>query len=607
VGGQSISLLAAEASSVLSPVWDVDHVLDADTTSSWSSAALGSSPETVVVDLGNTQSIDRIKLLPDAFYPQLFPKAFTLDVSTDKTTWKTVASETAFATNTAAWISWGFAAANARYVRVSIADGNDSYGKRYAIFAEMQVLTAAPTSGQALLSFIAPGDDGTTGTATSYQVFRSTTPFDATTLATATPVTGAPTPLAAGALQSMSVSGLPGETTLYWAVRAIDEANNTGPLSTLVSAKTNNVAPAAVADLAGTPGGMDNITLTFTAPGDDANTGTATTYELRYATFAVSSQTFALATTWTTVPTPAIAGTKQSVKVTGLSAGTAYRFALIARDEVGNASYLSNVAVVTTVPAPDTTAPAAVSDLQVLTPTPAGTLLGGNVSSFSSDQAPSFPASALVDNRMDLFWSSAARNAAQGNEEWVRVSLPSANLVDHVRLWPADAQVALFPSAFALRTSADGTSWTTVYTATGVHAQAGTPLDATFNAISARYVELRATTLAPGSNGLYYAAVAEMQIYAAAPAAKSALVAFTAPSDDSASGQATSYDLRVGPCPFAAATSTGVTTTTPQAAGSPERFTVGPLTSGSYCAAVRSRDAASNLSAFSNVVTFTIP
>ncbi len=74
------------------------------------------------------------------------------------------------------------------------------------------------------LTFKAPGDDNACGTAARYEIVTSPGPIDPASFAGATPLAGAPTPLAAGATQTYD---LPAHDR-YVAVRAIDEAGNVG-------------------------------------------------------------------------------------------------------------------------------------------------------------------------------------------------------------------------------------------------------------------------------------------------------------------------------------------------------------------------------------------
>lgn len=109
----------------------------------------------------------------------------------------------------------------------------------------------------------------------------------------------------------------------------------------------------------------NSVTLSWTAPGDDSLTGTATQYDLRYSTVSITTANFASATRWTGTPTPTASGTRQSVTVTGLNPNTTYYFALKTADEVPNWSGISNVVSRTTSAAPDTIRPAPIATLVV--------------------------------------------------------------------------------------------------------------------------------------------------------------------------------------------------------------------------------------------------
>jgi formylglycine-generating enzyme required for sulfatase activity len=83
------------------------------------------------------------------------------------------------------------------------------------------------------LRWTAPGDDGTTGTAALYHVYRSGAPFDVTTLGQATELARRPVPKPAGTAQLMQIAGLTPGARYYFALRAEDEAHNLAPLSGL--------------------------------------------------------------------------------------------------------------------------------------------------------------------------------------------------------------------------------------------------------------------------------------------------------------------------------------------------------------------------------------
>jgi chitodextrinase len=100
-------------------------------------------------------------------------------------------------------------------------------------------------------------------------------------------------------------------------------------------------------------------TVVWTAPGDDANTGTAFHYDVRVSTTAITAGNFANATVVTGAPAPQVAGTTQSVDLTGLSPATAYWCAIKTEDESGNWSAISNIVQFTTPAASDDVRPAA--------------------------------------------------------------------------------------------------------------------------------------------------------------------------------------------------------------------------------------------------------
>ncbi|HEY8923382.1 MAG TPA: hypothetical protein VIU64_03315, partial [Polyangia bacterium] len=150
-------------------------------------------------------------------------------------------------------------------------------------------------------------------------------------------------------------------------------------------------------------------------------------------------------------------------------------------------------------------------------------------------------------------------------------------------------------------------AWSTAATRTGLTASEGQPVTISFSAMSVRYVEVRATRLARHSSGLYYAALGEAEILTASQTPGSVVASWTAPADDGPSGRAARYDLRVGACPYDAATAAAVTTPTPSAAGTPERARASGVASGAACAVITSFDDAGNQSAVSNTAMITVP
>lgn len=217
-----------------------------------------------------------------------------------------------------------------------------------------------------LLNWTAPGDDGTIGRATTYDIRYRTVAISATDTTTwwnaATQVTGEPAPGVAGATDSMRVRSLSPLTTYYFMIRAADEVPNWSGYSNVAVRTTSGdaTAPAAIADLTVTGTTGTSVSVRWTAPGDDGTTGTATSYDVRYSTSAITSANWSTALQATGEPAPATPGTAQSFTISGLSGSRTYYVAVKTTDDAGNISLLSNVVNGTT---SDTVPPAPVRDL----------------------------------------------------------------------------------------------------------------------------------------------------------------------------------------------------------------------------------------------------
>ena len=85
------------------------------------------------------------------------------------------------------------------------------------------------------------------------------------------------------------------------------------------------------------------VTISWTASGDDGSAGRATRYDLRRSSSPITSSNFASATAVTGVPAPQPAGTRETFTVSGLTVGNTYYFAMKVGDEANNWSTMSNV------------------------------------------------------------------------------------------------------------------------------------------------------------------------------------------------------------------------------------------------------------------------
>ena len=167
--------------------------------------------------------------------------------------------------------------------------------------------------------------------------------------------------------------------TVYIRVKDTDQTAGNKTLDTIyidhifirsVLGPPDTTAPAAVADLAASDSTSSSIMLTWTAPGDDGNTGTANSYDIRYSTSTITEDNWGSATQCTGEPAPQPAGSSETFTVTVLDANTTYYFALKTSDEVPNESPLSNVANNTTTEAAANTMHVASIDMSLKTAGP---------------------------------------------------------------------------------------------------------------------------------------------------------------------------------------------------------------------------------------------
>ncbi|OGS47403.1 MAG: hypothetical protein A2539_07560, partial [Elusimicrobia bacterium RIFOXYD2_FULL_34_15] len=209
--------------------------------------------------------------------------------------------------------------------------------------------TSNPTTTSIVLNWTSVGDDGTTGTAATYDIRHQTYTITAGTWGSATQCNGEPIPQTSGTNESFTATGLISDTTYYFGIKAADEIPNTSGLSNIASGKTQAVvlvdstAPATVNTLSAGNKTTNSITLNWVSVGDDGTAGTATTYDIRYQTYTITSGNFTNTTQCTGEPTPNISGTNETFIVSNLTSDTTYYFAMKAGDEVPNWSVISNV------------------------------------------------------------------------------------------------------------------------------------------------------------------------------------------------------------------------------------------------------------------------
>lgn len=563
--------------------------------------------EFITVDAGAVHRISQVRLRSRGA-GALFPEDLEIQISNNNSTWVTVDAGIGLPSTPGIWHDFDFGPSDARYVRVFITKTRLSGGGLYyAQIAEIEVYES-PLNHEVTLTWTEPGDDGAAGTASFFDLRYATSSIDNdTAFGSATPLVGEPIPQGAGSLVSFTFDAPQEGITLYFRMKAFDDVGNPSPPSNQQNTITTVIPPAAVSDLLAFNPTSNSVALSWTSTGDDAGVGTATSFDVRYRTSLITEGNFASATPATGEPAPAIAGTLQSMTVSGLSSSTTYYFAMKVNDETATPSLISNVVSATT-DAPDTTAPGDVIDLRGSAPFTVD-LLAAPASAASSVESASAGFAKATDGISTSYWGSLG-SPAPGNP-FITLDTGSIHDIGEVRLLSRPAGT-LFPEDLQIQVSDDNVSFTTVGTATGLPSTPGILHTLSFPAASGRYVRVFITKPRKSAGGLYSAQIAEVQVFEASFFFGPVTLNWTAPGDDGGSGTATSYDVRYSTTPIINLITFGSATQAagepaPHAAGSLETFAVN-LFPGTYYFALRTKDeTAINQSGLSNVPVIVVP
>jgi|GEM_PF-3256780 len=436
------------------------------------------------------------------------------------------------------------------------------------------LVATAPTTSTITLTWTAPGDDGNSGTASQYDIRYSTSAITSSNWGSAVQVSGEPTPRSTGSSESFTVTGLSPNTTYYFALKTADEVPNWSSMSNVSSATTGQLAdvtpPSSVANLAASGPTSNSMTLTWTAPGDDGGTGTASQYDIRYSTSAITSSNWGSAVQVSGEPTPRSAGSSESFTVTGLSPNTTYYFAIETADEKPNWSGLSNIVSGRTSALSDVTPPAAVLNLAATAPTTSTITL--------TWIAPGDDGSSGIANQYDVRYSTSTITssnwsaAAQAVGEPIPKSAGSSESFTVTGLSPNTTYY------FAIETADEKPNWSGLS-----------------NITSGRTSALSDVT----------PPAAVSNLAATAPTTSTITLTWTAPGDDGSSGTASQYDIRYSTSTITSsnwsAASQAYGEPTPKSAGSSESFTVTGLSPNTtYYFALKTADEVPNWSIISN-------
>ncbi len=201
--------------------------------------------------------------------------------------------------------------------------------------------------------------------------------------------------------------------------------------------------PAAITDLSILGATSSSITLSWNAPGDDGNTGTAAAYDIRYTNVPVDDTSWINAVIISGVPLPQSAGSKQDFTVTGLSCGTTYNFAVRTSDEAPNTSAVSNSVSGTTSVCPDSTAPSNTTGNDFINNGATYTSSAGVSFEISAEDADGVTSCYASEDSTTPEASSAgwiAVNKTTSYKDTVLFTLSSHNGIKYVYIWFIDAQ-----------------------------------------------------------------------------------------------------------------------------------------------------------------------
>ncbi|MDD5687532.1 MAG: discoidin domain-containing protein [Elusimicrobia bacterium] len=297
------------------------------------------------------------------------------------------------------------------------------------------------TSNSVVLSWTSVGDDGNTGTATTYDIRYSNVNITDSNWATATQCSGEPAPLVAGNNQSFTVQGLSAGITYYFAMKVGDEVPNWSGISNVVSKATTApdiTAPSTINTLATGVATSNSIVLSWTSVGDDGNIGTAGVYDIRYSNVNITDSNWATATQCSGEPTPLVAGSNQSYTVQGLSAGITYYFGMKVGDEVPNWSGISNVVSGQT--------------------NNQGNIAIGKTVTASTEEGAGLESTKAIDGNVATRWSSQF-----SDPQWIEIDLGGTYNINQVVLRWEDA----YGKDYQIQVSSNNINWTTIYTKTG--------------------------------------------------------------------------------------------------------------------------------------------
>ncbi len=235
--------------------------------------------------------------------------------------------------------------------------------------AQITNLTAQINENNIVLSWTSVGDDGNLGTASAYDLRWSNEEITEANFDNASRIEDLNSPQESGNSEQFIFTQAETNVRYYFAIKAIDDNGNKSQLSNVVNIliedTSDTVPPAQITNLVA-ENSDNNILLSWTAVGDDGNDGQASQYDLRYSDSIITEENFLQASQISDVQAPATSGSPENYIFEVSDYDHTYYFAIKAKDEAGNISQISNV-VHLSIPDPsDVIAPAAITNLSVV-------------------------------------------------------------------------------------------------------------------------------------------------------------------------------------------------------------------------------------------------
>jgi hypothetical protein len=238
---QQVAPSALASSGEVNATYGKDKAVDGNAATSWSTPGRTiAQEEFLTLDLLASHNLARVELCARDVTGALFPEDFVVELSTDNVSYGGVVSRVGFVAAAGSCHTFDFGPQLARYVRLRVTKARQYFGLFYVQLAEMKVFEQVTPPDTLTVTFTAPGDDGGSGTAASYDLRYSTSGITEGNFAAATPVPGAPAPSPAGATETIVVNGLTPGTQYFFAVKTTDDSDNTSVLSNVDSATTGS-------------------------------------------------------------------------------------------------------------------------------------------------------------------------------------------------------------------------------------------------------------------------------------------------------------------------------------------------------------------------------